>query len=481
MITAMIFDWARRAPERTAVVFDGRPLSYRAFADRIAVARGYFARRGCVGEGVAVVAVVNLLDFWILSLALRSLGVTTFALDPSQGQDLPGLADVRLVVTDPVGNWPDLERASAARGWDFLRVSLAGEAASDLDAENLPPGGHILHTSGTTGAYKFVLMNAEIDAVSASCTQAALGLDRQSLVDVFNFGGWTGVGYRFPAATWAVGGCVILRQSGHFHQSLLEPGVSHAVLIPNLLDLVLAAPADAFPCNDALLLAVGGGPMTRAHIDQAKARITPRLYNCLGATETGIFAFTALDSPEDYRWQTIAPGRVIEIVDDHNRPVPTGEIGRVRVGAAGWPDAYMHDEAATRAAFAHGCFYPGDLGVIRADGRLALQGRVTDVINVNGHKLSPAPVEARLREALGVSEVCLVTVQDDGGEEQAHLMIESETPISPARLNPAVRRELADFASVRVHFVASLPRNAMGKVLREGVVAQALQRGTRTT
>ena len=72
-------------------------------------------------------------------------------------------------------------------------------------------------------------------------------------------------------------------------------------------------------------------------------------------------------------------------------------------------------------------------------------------------------------------------MQDDGGEEQAHLVIESETPISPARLNPAVRRELADFASVRVHFVESLPRNAMGKVLREGVVAQALQRGTRTT
>ena len=198
-------------------------------------------------------------------------------------------------------------------------------------------------------------------------------------------------------------------------KSLLEPGVSHAVLIPNLLDLVLAAPADAFPCNDALLLAVGGGPMTRAQIDQAKARITPHLYNCLGATETGIFAFTALDSPEDYRWQTIAPGRVVEIVDDHHRPVPTGEVGRVRVGAAGWPDAYLHDEAATRAAFAHGCFYPGDLGVIRADGRLALQGRVTDVINVNGHKLSPEPSRRGCARRLGyrrsVSSPCRTTAE----------------------------------------------------------------------
>jgi acyl-coenzyme A synthetase/AMP-(fatty) acid ligase len=479
MITGMIFDWARRTPDKTAVVFDGQPLSYRAFADRIAVARGYFTRQGCVGEGVAVVAVVNLLDFWTLSVALRSLGLTTFAVDPTQGLGLAGMTNVRLVVTDSAANWPDLERASAALGCGFLRVSLDGEAAMGLDAENRPPGGHLLRTSGTTGDFKFVLMNAEIDAVSASSTQAVLGLGQQSLVNVFNFGGWTGVGYRFPAAAWAVGAGVNFRQSGHFHDSLLEPGASHAVLIPSLLAVLLAAPADAFPRNDALQLAVGGGPMSRTQIDQTKARITPRLYNCLGATETGIFAYTALERPEDYRWQTIAPGRVVEIVDERDRPVPTGETGRVRVGAAGWPNFYLHDEAATRAAFAQGFFYPGDLGVIRADGRLALQGRVTEVINVNGHKLSPAPIEARLRDALGVSGVCLVSVRNDDGEEQAHLVIESGTPIPAARLTEALSHERAGFAGVRVHFTPSLPRNAMGKVMRQEVTALAVIAGDR--
>src|SRR5262245_30892943 len=77
MITQLIFQWAEQTPDRTAVIYNGEVWSYRSFARAIAVARGYFARRGYVGPGYAVLAVSNTMNFWILSPALRSLGLTT--------------------------------------------------------------------------------------------------------------------------------------------------------------------------------------------------------------------------------------------------------------------------------------------------------------------------------------------------------------------------------------------------------------------
>ena len=101
MITQLIFDWAKQTPDRTAVIYNGRPLSYRSFAQLIAVARGYFARRGYVGPGYAVLAVPNLMDFWILSLALRSLGLTTVAVRSAAAVGELGLPNVRCVITEP--------------------------------------------------------------------------------------------------------------------------------------------------------------------------------------------------------------------------------------------------------------------------------------------------------------------------------------------------------------------------------------------
>ena len=70
-------------------------------------------------------------------------------------------------------------------------------------------------------------------------------------------------------------------------------------------------------------------------------------------------------------------------------------------------------------------FYPGDLAIMRADGRIALQGRATEVLNIGGDKIAPAPIEERMEAELGVSGVCLFTMQNEDAEEEAHAVIES--------------------------------------------------------
>src|SRR5262249_17482764 len=269
-----------------------------------------------------------------------------------------------------------------------------------------------------------------------------------------------------------VGGTTLIEQGGEPYQALLRPGITHAILFPVGLAAILAAPAGAFPRNDMMQLAVGSGAMTRTQVDQAKARITSHHFHYFASTEAGLIAFTSLDTPEDQRWHRLVPGRMVEIVDASDHPVPIGEFGQMRVSTAGGPTGYLNDETATRTFFRDGFFYPGDLAVMRSDGRIALQGRITDVINVQGEKISPVPIEERLSALFGLNGVCLFSMQNDSGEEEIHVVLETPKPIDSESLIAVLKQELRGFQQVRVHYVATLPRNEIGKVLRQEVRAQ---------
>jgi acyl-coenzyme A synthetase/AMP-(fatty) acid ligase len=324
-----------------------------------------------------------------------------------------------------------------------------------------------VQTSGTTGVSKKVLMSSANDAVQLPRRAETFGLNQDSVVSVFEATPSTGAGHKWPASTWLAGGTVIAEQGREPYQGLLHPGITHAVLTPASLAAILAAPAGAFPRRDAMHLVVTSGAMTRTQVDQAKARISPRLSSWLTSTEAGGIALTRLDTPEDQEWHRLVPGRVVEIVDESDRPVTAGEIGRVRVGTVGGPTGYLYDEAATRTFFRNGFFYPGDLAVIRSDGRLALQGRVTDIINVGGHKIPPAPIEDRLTELFGVNAICLFSMQNDSGEEEIHAVVETPARINSERLIAAIDQELRGSHGARVHYVAVLPQS-VGQSLASG-------------
>ena len=472
MIAERVFHWAGETPDKAAVVYDGRPISYLAFARLIAMARGYFLRRGWAGEGVAVLAVRDLMDFWILSLALRGLGLTTVTVGSADGLASLGLPDVRGAVTSPSEDWPGLAERCAAEGFELLSVSLSDEAPLDPAAgPSYPPGGHILQTSGTTGEFKKVLMDPAFETAYLRRRRLVSKVDQDTIAAMFSFPAGTGLGYKAPANVWTVGGTVVIQQRGDISETLRHPGLTHASLVPTMLAVLLAAPEGAFPFNPTLDLGVTGASITQGQIDQIKTRIAGRVSSALGATESNAIASTYLDSPEDARWHVLVPSSEVQIVGEDGRSVPTGQVGQLRVDTRDAFTSYLHDEEATQTFFKDGFFYTGDLAVARADGRIALRGRVTEVINVLGRKVSPAPIEERLREALVVTGVCLFSMQDAAGEEEIHVVIEAGAPIDLAQLRPVLQRELDGFPRARVRYVPTLPRNAMGKVLRAAVRA----------
>jgi len=471
-VVAAIFEWAAKDPGRIALEYNDEVWTYADFAHAIARARAFFHRRGTEGDGVAVLAVSHVREAWVLSAALRSLGLTTISVQSPDMIPGLGLPDVRCVVGWAGERWPGLAERAAEAGQPLILADYAAEAPLALAATDYRQGGHILQTSGTTGTYKKIFMNPAWEPGYLRRRREASGASERDVVCLFDFALWTGVGYKSPSNLWIVGGVIVFSQNRPPHLALRRPGLTNINMVPTILTGILAQPQGSFPYSATAEAGIGGGAITQAEIDQVKARIAPRLTNGLGATESHTIAITPMETPDDHRWHIPDPTSTVELVDDDDRPVAVGEIGRLRVATDGGPTGYLYDEEATRTFFKDGYFYTGDLAVMREDGRIALMGRFTDVINVKGHKIQPAPIEERLRERLAVSGVCLLSMQDTNGEEALHAAIETSSPIEADRLSAALQAEIEGFPGVHVHVLPALPRNAMGKIVRRELAAK---------
>lgn len=112
-----------------------------------------------------------------------------------------------------------------------------------------------------------------------------------------------------------------------------------------------------------------------------------------------------------------------------------------------------------------GWFATGDLASTGHDGYVTIRGRRTELIITGGHNVYPAEVEAVLSRHPGVREVAVVGVPSAEWGETVEAFVVGDTDVES--LNDLATRELASFKRPRqVHFVESLPRNALGKVVR---------------
>jgi len=367
---------------------------------------------------------------------------------------------------------PELGRICAASGWRLLSVPPGFYATNPLGAAELSPvsgpgGGHILLTSGTTGITKKILVDSAQQDARSAFLHDLWGVTDQSVLNVLNFGGWTAVGYNYSPSVWEAGGTVVIYETRNLHEALGRQGTTHTYTTPQMLTEILSAQNGAVRYDEKMSLFIVAGPLSQRLWEQAKQRLTPLIYTHYGSTEASNLAMTLIETPEDLRWHRVIPVRQVQVVDEQGRMLPAGQVGLVRSlpfpGLAG----YLGDRKASEAFFRDGYFYPGDLGVFRSDGRLAIQGRVTDVINVLGDKRPATPIEAALEAELEVSAVCILSVQNATAEEELHVVIESPQTIDPARVSAAIVRALPNVGAVHAHIREAMPRNDMGKIRRD--------------
>ena len=470
MILEKIFGHARNEPQRTAMHYRGYAISYGEFAYWIATAREFFAGQNLRPGGIAVfVTVPYRLDAWALDFALRSLGIHTLAVGFPDGLRGLDLRNVTCVITTIIGrSIPDLPAGS----YKLIRIPqplYLGRTAGpvpQLPALVHPEGGHILLTSGTTGARKKLLIGADCLAAMSERRGAIYGFNQNSVVNIFDFAMWTGGGYKNPLSIWRVGGAVVFHQGENPHHSLRIEGITHAVTTPVRLSEILSAPDNELLLNPGMLLSVGGAPLTRQLAEAARAKLTPHIYASLSSTEVGKWGLTRIDSPEDLGSHQIDPSIEVQVVDDADQPLPPGRVGAIRVRAADGVNGYLDDEAASRQIFRHGYFYSGDLGEFAANGRLVLHGRASSVIIVRGVKFAAEPIERVLQEKLGAEAICIVAMPGESDLEEVHVVIQSRLAIAAAEIRAGIRTSLPSADKVRIHFIGEMPRNELGKIDR---------------
>lgn len=157
-----------------------------------------------------------------------------------------------------------------------------------------------------------------------------------------------------------------------------------------------------------------------------------RVDDVYGTNETIKAQITRYERDANGEKATVLPlNTQIDVVDSSGQNVPNGQLGEVRIKTPQIADGYFNDPVTSDRHFRDGWFYPGDRGFKARDGRIVLQGRDGDVLNIGGEKLSAQLVEACLQEIPSIaSAVCFENPLAQHGGELAAVLELSKTAIA---------------------------------------------------
>jgi acyl-coenzyme A synthetase/AMP-(fatty) acid ligase len=167
------------------------------------------------------------------------------------------------------------------------------------------------------------------------------------------------------------------------------------------------------------------------------------------------------------------PGVQAQVVDEADRPLPSGAEGLLRVRTPGQALGYRNDPVATARHFRDGWFYPGDVGRITAEGLLIVTGRASDVINLGGRKVAPDIIERVLEDLPEVREAAAFGVPGQNEIVELWAAVVADGPLDARALAGHLSARLGPNAPAYLLQVSALPRNANGKLLRQELAALA--------
>jgi acyl-CoA synthetase (AMP-forming)/AMP-acid ligase II/acyl carrier protein len=384
-----------------------------------------------------------------------------------------GLAVLEMVV-DPAAPAGCFELRPAGPA---LRLAGSAEAAATAGWPSPDDVSLILHTSGTTARPKIVPLSQANLVASARSIAAHLSLSPDdrclNVMPLFHIHGLVGA----LLATLAGGGSIVCTpgfDEHAFFDWIAEFAPSWYTAVPTIHQAIVAngaayrerAPTHRFrfarsssaalpPTTLAALESLLGAPvveaygMTEASHQMATNPLPPR------ARKPGSVGLPA--------------GVEIAILDDAGRELAQGATGEIAIRGPGVTAGYENNPEANAKAFTHGWFRTGDQGRLDADGYLVIAGRLKEIVNRGGEKVSPREVDEALLEHPDVAQATAFAVPHASlGEDLAAAVVPKRgcTP-GEAQLRSFLMSRLAGFkVPSRIVFVDAIPKGPTGKVQR---------------
>lgn len=492
----IVSTWAAVTPDATAIHSDGRDITYSELeleVRRVATALLSSGVRG--GDRVAFIS-RNSPEHFVVLFACAWVGAVFVPVNWRLHQDeVDAILDdcgARLVL---VAEDMHADLAGALAGCRVVRVGAAGvgsyaewlQAAAPLESGAVAEPSDLallMYTSGTTGLPKGVMLtHANICGAAEVAADWGLGPEATALVCMPLF--------HMSGTSWGLvalyrGSRLVLLRDPDAEAVLFaigNEGVTHALLVPAVIAILLTHPRCATTDFSALeLVLYGGSPISVELLSAGMERLGCRFLQLYGLTEsTGLATMLA---PEDHvsvaRERLLrsvgrpGPGVELSIVDpDTGRPVSVGDVGEVWLRGDNVMRGYWGNPAATEDAIREGGWLrTGDAAYVDEDGFVFLHDRVKDMIVSGGENVYPAEAERVLRQHPAVADLAVIGVPDArwGETPKAVVVPVSGSAVTGAELLDFVRDRLAHYkCPTSVDLVDDLPRNATGKVLKRAL------------
>ena len=505
-------------PERTAIRYGARAISYRQFAARcrrLGAALVYAGiRRGEVISIIAANTPAHLEAHFGVAMAGAVLHSVNVRLNATEiGYQLDH-ARSRVLLVDPEFA-RTADGASAGLGSAPLRIAIEDPDVATPDAVGQPyeaflasgdpefvPLGpldewdaiSLNYTSGTTGKPKGVVYHHRGAYLNAVGNVLAAGIGSHPVylwtLPMFHCNGWC-----FPWTITALAGthvCLRRPEPARVFEALRHEGITHFCAAPTVLTMLLAAKE------------AGGGLPARVRALTAGAAPPAAVIaacEALGIDITHLYGLTEVYGPcvvnewkEEFQAQPPAERARLKarqgvayhlqeglaVMDPVTMTAVVRDgatMGEVMIRGNAVMKGYLHDARATAEAFRGGWFHSGDLAVQHPDGYIEIRDRSKDIVISGGENISSIEVEGVLFRHPAVLEAAVVARPHPkwGEVPCAFVMLRADMNVSAASLIAFCREHLAHFKAPRTIVFGELPKTATGKIMKFALRERARQ------
>jgi acyl-CoA synthetase (AMP-forming)/AMP-acid ligase II len=344
-----------------------------------------------------------------------------------------------------------------------------GDPTTPVPPEN--EGRQTILTSGTTGTPKGASRGSPgIDAAVAILGAIPLRGREKVLIAPPLFHQW---GFAHLGLAMLTASTMVLRRKfdpENVLETVERERVQSLPMVPVMLSRILELDDEARRGHDVSSLRtvpVSGSALSGELATRFMDEFGDVVYNLYGSTEV---AWVAIAGPKDLRDAPGTAGRPpagteLKILGDDDRPVPTGETGRIFVKNSMLFEGYTGGGSKDMV---DGMMATGDVGHLDEEGRLFVEGRDDDMIVSGGENVFPQEVEETLTKHDKVVEAAVVGVEDEKWGQALKAFVVKRGSVDEKTLRNHVKSNLAGYKVPReVVFVDELPRNAAGKVLKK--------------
>lgn len=436
-----------------------------------------FAYQGIMRTGAIVIPVMFLLHQQEIHYILKDSGakaiMTSNMLYSKVKKACEGLPNQpKIFVVDDVSDEDAIHVYEEAEGLAPVDTSVPA-TESDVAV--------ILYTSGTTGNPKGVMLTHK-NLYSNAHTSASLQEDEERgttlgvlpLAHVY--------GFTVTNACFLLGASIVIFSMFNVEdvcKAIEKHRVKGFNAVPAMIHAMLMSPiTEKYDLSSLERIGSGSAPIPVALIEGFKKKFNVDIMEGYGLSEAAPVVATHRKS------MPIKPGSVgvplpgveVKIVDENGNELPTGEVGEIVVRGDNITPGYFRNEEATKETIKDGWLHTGDMGRLDEDNYLYIVDRKKDLIIRGGFNIYPRELEELLSRHEAVSEVAVVGVPSErmGEEVVAFVVKKPKVEITEEQLIEYCQNKLAKYKTPRrVLFVKSLPKNAVGKILKQQLKQQS--------